>query len=363
MKKKLIPLILAPVCAMTCAFSLAACGGEEEEKMYHSAKQWSAAFSDPGTRECYSFSENGENDSAKRLEYDKNIGYYDYHNTLSKAVGKTIVKNEGFYYVRYEEDKTNKPYEILPADVAKEINGNSQISIAEKLLDVCKNSYADFKPSGKSESSDGTGVVVKEHCYKATNVSFRIDENHNILLEEVNVNLDDADASLSQISASFARGSYHYTNYDSFAETAGYYYAPDRLGGKTFRLVDIYFLNVPEAAVEGYNGWKQNVLNANKDKTITAKADGTLEGNIEIDMSPNGALAVNTMTYTENFFRGSGYGDIKVTNGLEGAQEVTLTGNLANGFNGVGNYNDVFKLEMTLDSIDYTFYFAVQGTN
>ncbi len=129
----------------------------------------------------------------------------------------------------------------------------------------------------------------------------------------------------------------------------------------TFKIADITLENVPSGQEAIFNGWKTGVLNANQNKTITAKPGGTFEGDITIDMGEDGAsddLVVSTMTYTENFFQTGTYGEVKVTNGLTGTAEVTLTGNIANGFTDYETYSDTFELSLTLQGITYKFRYA-----
>ncbi len=376
MKKKLIPLSLALVCALSCAAPLAACG---EDEKFHSAEQWSAAFADQSTRECFSFSENpaSYNYTVNVLEYDKNIGYYSYRYFTPKITdtdvsfdtkGKTIFKKGNYYYVDPAEDTSNRAYELSSDDAAAEINGNSSISLAGKILDLCKDKYDDYEPYGSGSSN-----AMNYHTYRTTNVSFRIDENHNILLEEVKVSLDDKNASLYEIIATFekediakkdhskAKYEYTYRNVDSYAISAGYCEAPDRLEGKTFKLVDMW-VEDPEHETSYYDDYKNGILAQTKDKTITAKADGTLEGDIVI-----GEIAVNTMKYTEDFLHQSTYGDVTISNahisGLTEQQKVTLTGNIASGFNGWGSgdesYDAVFELTLRQGNIEFTYHFAL----
>ncbi len=363
MKKKILSCALACALILPCASTgLAACGGDENTAKYHSAEQWTAAFSDAGTRECFTFTETKPSEKTD-LDYDENIDYYSIMvattdaNNYTTHKGDLIFKDGNYYY-----NRTDLPdgdgvitYEISSDDATEAIN-NPLKSTAEKLLDLCKTGYDKF-----SAASTHSGEV-EAHIYKATNVDLKVDASNTVVLEDLYVYINDANASLYRVSANFKTDNkscqYNYWNRDSFA--AGkeeYCQAPDRIEGNTFKLAAI------TPSDPDYEKWTDAVVEANKGKTVTGKADGEIEGNIEIDMTGDGSaiLRVNTMKYTENFKQSGTYGAVSVSNAhlaIADDMKVTLTGDLAHGFSST-EFGDALVLRMTQGGVDYTCYFAV----
>lgn len=398
MQKRLPPPRKILVCAIACAIFLTACGSkfndDDPTKKHHTAEQWTEAFSDTSVTDCYSFSEmlypSGVEYGAqsRSLAYDKNSEYYyyvTYENTIngdqittSTTATDVAYKKNGHYYTKSYNSDTGESniYEITADQFAAKINDNSFADVADRLLDGCKNRYDDFDAHGTTV----WGNDISGRYYEAKNVRVDIDQSLSIVFEKVTVGITDAGA-LYDIEATFdgeditkkgpatAKHKYIYRN-----ESSDFYAdiprpAPRRLEGNTFRLVRIEDVNA-EGAPSEYDTWIASVIAANSNKTITAKADGTLEGNIEIDMDGGASLALNTMKYTENFFYyGEGeYGDVTVSNahipGLTEAQKVTLTGNIAKdgSYSGAG-YNNAFKLTLNQDGQVFAYYFVPQDAN
>lgn len=390
MKKKVLALITALACVSVGAFGLTACGDDDDAtKKHHTAEQWTAAFSDPSVTDCYSFSEmlfpaNATTGGQIRsLAYDKNSEYYYYSHGSITVEDDTVSsdsttsdvaykKNRHYYTQSYDSDTGDSNiYEITADQFAAKINNNSFADVADRLLDGCKNRYDDFDAHGTTV----WGSDISGRYYEAKNVRVDIDQSLSIVFEKVTVGVTDAGA-LYDIEATFdgeditkeepatAKHKYYYRNEDSDSYANVPRVAPSRLEGNTFRLVRIEDANA-EGAPSEYDTWIASVIAANSNKTITAKADGTLEGDIEIDMGGGASLALNTMKYTENFFYdGEGeYGDITVSNahipGLTEAQKVTLTGNIAKdgSYSGAG-YNNAFKLTLNQDGQVFAYYFA-----
>lgn len=377
MKKKITLSLLAIVCALCCAFGLVACGDGDAPKKRHTAAQWSAAFSDPSTTDSYDFQETCEGQQVRSLAYDKDSEYYYYSYGYKTVSGdevtfnhrnETAYKTGGHYYAQTDGTADNKIYEITPEQFSEKVNDNEYISFVEKLLSYCKDHYNNFKPAG-------SGVVNNEISYNAylvKNVRLEIDQTRSVLLEELVVDITNVGA-LYDISARFegeditkkdyatAKHACRYRNANADEYAILSRTAPSRLDGNTFKLVRIDDVNA-EGAPSGNDPWIASVVAANSNKTITAKADGTLDGNIEIDMNNGATLALNTMKYTENFFNVGTYGEVTVSNAhipeLTEEQKVTLTGNLTDGSYSGDGYSNAFKLTLDQDGQVFDFYFA-----
>lgn len=377
MKKKIIPLTAALVCALGCTLALTACGGEEETGKYHSAEQWATAFSDPKLSSEYSLSQRVAVDPAVNngsstvqiagLQYDSTCYYYFSQTQITMNGGalsteenyEMYFKKDGHYYYNAYDDEGvfSRTYEIAAATVASKYESNAFKSVAQTLVAFCKTSYDKFEKWGA-----GNGINGDVHYYSAKNVS--LGNGGNAVMKEIRVAIYDSNASLYNIEAKFdgadptktdgSNTEYSYElRLESYADHVDTLTAPDRLEGKTFKLYNITATDAEGGPVEGYDTWISNALAATANKTITAKADGRLEGDFSIETGGT-TLTLDMIRYTENFTAEGTYGEITAYT-LDNSYR--LTGNIQYGFADSGEHGEVKTFELTIiDDGDYIHY-------
>lgn len=178
MKKKVITLMTALVCAALCAFSLAACGDKKDKNDVIDATDWAAAFTAAESATRYSWDYDCECDPEHDFisQTTNNIGY----NADEDRYFKTWKASSGDFISRFTWKKNGKYYNKRDNEDAAELTETKYLQYTtfgarEKpfLLSFCKDRFSDFRYYSVSLEE------AKDVEYKATDIEITVQGGAN----------------------------------------------------------------------------------------------------------------------------------------------------------------------------------------
>ena len=146
MKKKLLLIVLAFVCALTCALSLAACNNDDDNKNNNPYAITQTEWGNQITSNAFIIVSNSENlngNDLMQLTYNGNAYQCLTRDTVFSAPLYVKEKNGNDYtYLKYETQKSDDRQEIETTITAEEYSSN--VSAYIELIDYVNKNYSAF---------------------------------------------------------------------------------------------------------------------------------------------------------------------------------------------------------------------------
>lgn len=375
MKKKV--LILALVCAVTCAFALTACGDDGEEKKTHSQQQWETAFDAAlGQEQAYTFEEGdyftGEYSQTYRIDVKKDAQNSKYY--YQPSMGAEGSLNSGYDWLMKKGDKYYAQYNWqynfgIELDAytyaSKEeqlIKEKSKVYYVSSILEQLRTLYSDFKQSGVHGGLNSKGNATE---YELKNATLSLGEIE-VRAERVSVAIyDDTDklgfVTLDHVkstgeNATIINNKYTYSDFYIGVTDPLYFVILPEIKDKTFKMADYELdLSLFDSDPQKHDGYQEalsRLFSPNyNNKTATFHADGTITGDMAF-----GDVAISMYTWSGDI------NNVTVTNAnnpnVAESDKFTLTGALETSENG---HCLVLHLNVPMggdDIVPVTFYYT-----